>query len=151
MCDIFYGGGPFCPPPPHPWAAPKKPILNFVNGCICENRVCFLLQVTLDFILLCRWEKESITFSFSSRKYFNIFSRLWYIKFATSQGIGFYVLNLFWICARLNWNTNTFKEADLLVMVRLFEPWDIRPKKTFVSGNACDEKNSHPGGRKFIF
>ena len=65
------------------------PILNLVNGCICKNRVCFLLQVTLDFILLCRWENESITFSFSSRKYFNIFSRLWYIKFVTSQGIGF--------------------------------------------------------------
>ena len=27
----FMEGGPFCPPPPHPWAALKKPILNSVD------------------------------------------------------------------------------------------------------------------------
>ena len=32
MCDRFQGGGTFLPPP-HPWAAPKKPILNRVK-CI---------------------------------------------------------------------------------------------------------------------
>ena len=28
----FREGGPFCPPSPHPWAAPKRPILNRVKG-----------------------------------------------------------------------------------------------------------------------
>ena len=31
MCDIFEGRGAFIAHPPHPWAAPKKPILNRVN------------------------------------------------------------------------------------------------------------------------
>ena len=31
MCDRFYGRGTFLPPPLHPWAALKKPILNSVD------------------------------------------------------------------------------------------------------------------------
>ena len=29
--QILWVGGPFCPPSPHPWGAPKKPILNKVK------------------------------------------------------------------------------------------------------------------------
>ena len=62
MRNRFYEGGPFCPPP-HTWAAPKKPILNRVNGwslfpSICTFCLCYDIYFRLSPQAVCQRLEE---------------------------------------------------------------------------------------------